>query len=326
MKGHCCCGNSSGNSISGSKNNCKKDFIHISDYSSEELEKIISLAEEMKRNPHQYRESLKGKSLGMIFSKNSTRTRISFEVGIFQLGGMGLYFGANDLQLSRGETVHDTGKVLARYLDGIMIRTFAHNDVTELAKYASIPVINGLTDYNHPCQAMADIMTIKEKFGTLKGLKLAYVGDGNNVVRSLAHACIKFGLDVSIVTPKNYAMEEGFIVSAQQLANSHHKTKVLVTDDIKKGVDGANVVYTDTFTSMGQEAERERRLRDLKDYQVNDQVMSYANRNAIFMHCLPCHRGEEVTASVIDGPQSAIFDEAENRLHAQKAIMYMLMK
>lgn len=296
----------------------------MADYSSKELEDMLTLAQEMKKNPKEYANSLKGKSLGMIFSKHSTRTRISFETGIFQLGGQGLYFGTNDLQLARGESIYDTAKVLSRYLDGIMIRTYAHSDVIELAHHATIPIINGLTDYNHPCQVMADILTIKEKFGHTKGLKMVYIGDGNNMTRSLVIGAIKFGMDIHVVCPVNYMLEKEFQDQAHQWAKSAG-TRVLFTHNIQEGTDGVDVVVTDTWTSMGQEKEREQRLRDFLSYQVDSKVMGYAKKSAIFMHCLPCHRGEEVSAEIIDGPQSVIFDEAENRLHAQKAVMYSLM-
>lgn len=303
----------------------KKDFISLLDYSTNELNKFIELAEKIKRDPKDYRKSLRGNSLGMIFTKSSTRTRISFEVGIFQLGGQGLYLGANDLQLARGETIYDTAKVLSRYLDGIMIRTYSHNDVVELAKESTIPVINGLTDYNHPCQVMADLLTIKEKKKKLEGLTLAYVGDGNNMTRSLLFGCMRMGMNVNVVCPKGYDLEEELAPIAEKLGKEH-KCHARFTSDMKLGMEGVDVVYTDTWTSMGQENEREKRLKDLAAYEVNDHSMAYAKKDAIFLHCLPCHRGEEVSASVIDGPQSCVFDEAENRLHAQKAIMYKLMK
>lgn len=304
----------------------KRDFITLLDYSSKELGDMIELAGQMKKNPGEYRESLKGKTLGMIFAKNSTRTRISFEVGIWQLGGMGLFLSGNDLQLSRGETIYDTAKVLSRYLNGIMIRTFKHDDVVELGKHATVPVINGLTDFNHPCQAMADILTIKEKFGkNLKGLKFAYVGDGNNVTYSSASIAAKFGMDFYSVTPKDYCLGENEKKTLTNLAKETG-TKMIFTDNIEEGVRGAHVIYTDTWISMGQDAQKERKLKDLAGYEVNDKMMGFADKRAIFMHCLPAHRGEEVMESVIDGKQSVVFDEAENRLHAQKAIMYTLMK
>ncbi len=303
----------------------KKDFLELVDFSSNELEELISLASEMKKEPAKFKKSLDGKVLGMIFSKNSTRTRVSFQTGIFQLGGTGLFFGASDLQLSRGESISDTAKVLSRYLDGIMIRTFDHQDILDLAKHASIPIINGLTDYNHPCQIMADILTIKEKFQNLKGRKLTYVGDGNNVTLSLMYGCIKFGLDFCAVSPKNYQLENSVIKTGLALAKSNGVT-VSFTDSLEDGLKGASVIYGDTFTSMGQEQESKKRLADLSSYKITDEVFNFANKDAIYMHCLPAHRGEEVEESVIDGARSVIFDQAENRLHAQKAVMYTLMK
>lgn len=302
-----------------------KDFIALTDFSSAELAELLTLAKEMKANPEKYSNALKGKTLGMIFNKHSTRTRVSFEAGIYQLGGIGLFFGPGQLQINRGEPIADTARVLSRYLDGIMIRTFDHLDVEQLAEHASIPIINGLTDYNHPCQVMADLQTIKEKLGQLQGLTLAYVGDGNNMAVSLLFGCVKMGMNVSIVTPKDYALNNAVIDKISEEANEKGLT-LQFTDQIENGVKGADVVYTDVWASMGQEEEQVLREKAFKDFTVDDKVMSWANKNAIFMHCLPAHRGEEVTASVIDGPQSVVFDEAENRLHAQKAIMYRLMQ
>lgn len=303
----------------------RKDFIAISDFTSDEIRNLISLAEKIKKTPNEYRESLKGKTLGMIFNKHSTRTRISFEVGIFQLGGTGLFFGPGQLQLDRGEPIDDTAHVLSRYLDGIMIRTFNHNDVVNLAKYASIPVINGLTDYNHPCQVMADILTVKEKFGKTDGLKFTYVGDGNNMAVSIVAGCVKTGMHVAIVSPKDYTLPQQAVDVVKDEAKQKG-IKITLTDSIEEGVSGANIVYTDVWASMGQEEEHAKRVKAFLSYQVTDKVMAFADKKAIFMHCLPAHRGEEVAASVIDGPQSVVFDEAENRLHAQKAVMYSLMK
>ncbi len=241
------------------------------------------------------------------------------------MGGQGLFFGANDLQLSRGETIYDTAKVLSRYLDGIMIRTYKHSDVLELAKHSSIPIINGLTDFNHPCQALADMLTIKEKFKKLKGLKLTYVGDGNNVTLSLMNAAILLGLDFCSISPKGYTLPAELIAAGEKLAKKN-KVKLTFTDNIEEGIKGSDVIYGDTFTSMGQEAEAIQRLQALGPYQVTKKVMGMANKGAVYMHCLPAHRGEEVSAEVIDGKQSIIFDQAENRLHAQKAVMYTLMR
>ncbi len=291
----------------------------------DELTGMLDLADRIKQSPQEFDSALKGKTLGLIFNKKSTRTRISFQVGIFQLGGMGLFLGPEDMQLARGETISDTGKVLSRFLDGIMIRTFSHSDVLDLAKYASVPVINGLTDFNHPCQALADMMTIREKFGKLEDLKLAYVGDSNNVAVSLLFACVKFGLHISLVSPKGYTITKEALDMSREEAKSKNLSVVL-TENVQEGVAGADIVYTDVWTSMGQEKEQQKRLEDLSGYTVNERMMNGAGPKAVFMHCLPAHRGEEVSAPVIDGPASIIFDQAENRLHLQKAVMVSLMQ
>lgn len=303
----------------------KKDFIALTDFPTDELTGMLDLADRIKQSPQEFDSALKGKTLGMIFNKKSTRTRISFQVGMFQLGGMGLFLGPEDLQLARGETISDTGKVLSRFLDGIMIRTFSHSDVLDLDKYATVPVINGLTDFNHPCQALADMMTLREKFGTLEGLKLAYVGDSNNVAVSLLFACVKFGLHISLVSPKGYTITKEALEMSREEAGSKN-LNVVLTENVQEGVSGADVVYADVWTSMGQEEERQQRLKDLAAYSINDQVMRWAGPQAVFMHCLPAHRGEEVSSSVIDGPGSIVFDQAENRLHLQKAVMVSLMQ
>jgi ornithine carbamoyltransferase len=302
-----------------------KDFIALTDFSGSELQELIDLAVKMKSSPDEYRESLKGKTLGMIFNKHSTRTRVSFEAGIYQLGGIGLFFGPNQLQINRGEPITDTAQVLSRYLDGIMIRTFDHRDVELLGEHSTIPIINGLTDYNHPCQVMADLLTIQEKFNRLEGLTLTYIGDGNNMATSLLFGGVKMGMNIHIVTPKDYAVGQDVIDKIKEEADSKNLT-LKFTTDIEEGSTGANILYTDVWASMGQEEEQQKRLKAFSKYTIDDRVMQMADKNAIFMHCLPAHRGEEVSASVIDGPQSVIFDEAENRLHAQKAIMYTLMK
>jgi len=303
----------------------KKDFIALTDFTTDELIAMLDLADQIKQSPRDFDSALKGRTLGMIFNKQSTRTRISFQVGISQLGGHGLFLGPEDMQLARGETISDTGKVLSRFLDGIMIRTFSHNDVLELAQYSSVPVINGLTDFNHPCQALADMMTIREKFGELEGLKLAYVGDSNNVAVSLLFACVKLGLHISLVSPKGYTINQGALDYSREEADSKN-LNVVLTENPQEGVAGADIVYTDVWTSMGQEEEQQKRLNDLAGYTVDDQLMAEAGPNAVFMHCLPAHRGEEVSASVIDGSASIVFDQAENRLHLQKAVMVSLMQ
>jgi ornithine carbamoyltransferase len=303
-----------------------RDFLSLHDFTAEEILAMIELAEELKEKkkwnvPHPY---LQGKTLGMIFQKSSTRTRVSFEVAMYQLGGHALYLNAADMQLGRGESVADTARVLSRYLDGIMIRTFAHDDVVELAEYASIPVINGLTDLLHPCQALADLLTIKEKKGQLSGLKLAFVGDGNNVCHSLMFGCAKVGIDVAVVTPKGYEPKEEIISLAKQDALKHG-VSINITNDPVEAVKDADVVVTDVWASMGQEAEQAQRAQDFAPYQVNDKLVSHARPDYIFLHCLPAHRGEEVVEDIIDGPNSVVWDEAENRLHTQKALLAMLL-
>ena len=296
------------------------------DISISELDELLFLAEDMKKKtkagvPHPY---LKGKSLGMIFSKSSTRTRVSFEVGMYQLGGQSLFLSSNDIQLGRGETVYDTAQVLSRMLVGIMIRTFSHKDVVDLAAYGTIPVINGLTDDQHPTQALADLLTIKEHKGSLKGLKLCYVGDGNNVANSLLQACAKAGMDISVASPDGYTCPDFYVNQARKDA-AVTGSKVLMTSDPYLAVKDADVVYTDTWTSMGQESEKAERVKLFKDYQVNKELMAAAAKDAMFLHCLPAYRGYEVTADIIDSPCSAVFDEAENRLHAHKAILLHCM-
>jgi len=302
-----------------------KDFIEIHDYSADEVREIFEIARDMKRQPQNFRRALEGQTLAMIFEKSSTRTRVSFEVGMYQLGGHALFLSTRDMQLGRGEPIVDTARVLSRYVDGIMARTFAHRTITDLAEYATVPVINGLTDLSHPCQVMADYFTAWEKFGDLKGRKLAYVGDGNNMAHSLLFGAPKVGMNVAVATPAGYAPDPTVVGQALADADSAG-TKVVVTTSIDEAVRDADVVETDVWASMGQEEESERRRRDFDGWQVDKRVMSLAKKDAIFMHCLPAHRGEEVAAEVIDSPQSVIFDEAENRLHVQKAILYSLMK
>lgn len=303
-----------------------KHFISIHDITTEEFHALLDLAIRLKKETKAgiAHPILKGKSLGMIFTKSSTRTRISFEVGMYQLGGHPLYLNANDMQLGRGESIYDTANVMSRFVDGIMIRTFAHQDVLDLAKYGTVPVINALTDYLHPCQAMADLMTVYEHKGKLEGLKLAYVGDGNNVAHSLLYACAKAGMHMSVATPKGYACDEEVVENAKADAKETG-SRILITNDPEEAVAGADVVCTDTWTSMGQEAEKAERVKIFKDYQVNAALFAKSKEDSVFIHCLPAYRGYEVTEDVIDGPRSIIFDEAENRLHAQKAILATLM-
>jgi ornithine carbamoyltransferase len=302
-----------------------KDFIEIHDYSAAEVREIFDLARDMKADPKKYRGALEGRTLAMIFEKASTRTRVSFEAGMFQLGGHALFLSARDIQLGRGEPIVDTARVLSRYVDGIMARTFAHKTVTDLAEYATVPVINGLTDLSHPCQVMADYFTAWEKFGDLKGRKLAYVGDGNNMAHSLMFGAPKVGMNIVVATPAGYAPDATIVGQAQADADAAG-TKVMVTTSLEEAVRDADVVETDVWASMGQEDQAEKRRRDFDRWKVDKGVMSLAKKDAVFMHCLPAHRGEEVAAEVIDSPQSVIYDEAENRLHVQKAILYTLMK
>ena len=302
-----------------------KDFIEIHDYSSAEVREIFDVAADMKADPAKYHDALKGQTLAMIFEKSSTRTRVSFEVGMFQLGGHALFLSSRDIQIGRGEPIYDTAKVLSRFVSAIMARTFAHKTVTELAEYSSVPVINGLTDLSHPCQAMTDYFTAWEHLGDLKGRKIAYIGDGNNMAHSLMFGASKVGMTIAVATPGGYAPDPMIVAQAQGDAD-HAGTKVIVTNSIEEAVRDADVVTTDVWASMGQEAETAKRQRDFEGWQVNNRVMSFAKKEAIFMHCLPAHRGEEVASEVIDSERSVIYDEAENRLHVQKAIMYVLMK
>ena len=304
-----------------------KDFISLHDVSKEEIEKLIELSIKLKDEQKKgiAHPILKGKTLGMIFSKSSTRTRVSFEVGMTQLGGYPLFLSANDIQLGRGETIYDTAKVLERYLDGIMIRTFSHDDVLELAEHADIPVINALTDLLHPCQVLADLLTIYEHKKTLEGLKFTYIGDGNNMANSIMYGCGKMGIDCAIASP------EGYMPDAQVIENAKEDFKksganLLITEDAVEAIKNADIVYTDTWVSMGQEAEKAERIKIFMPYQIDEELFKKAKEDALFMHCLPAYRGYEVTSEVIDGKNSVIFDEAENRLHAQKAVMAMLMK
>ena len=303
-----------------------KDFIEVTDWTADEVLEIFRLAADMKKDKDKYRTALAGQTLAMIFEKSSTRTRVSFEVGMYQLGGHALFLSARDIQLGRGEPITDTARVLSRYVDGIMARTFAHKTVTDLAEYASVPVINGLTDLSHPCQSMTDYFTAWEKFGgDLKGRKLAYVGDGNNMAHSLLVAAPKVGMDVAVATPPDYAPNAEVVAQAEAAARDAG-TKVIVTTSMDEAIQDADVVETDVWASMGQEAEAEKRNRDFQGWMVDARHMALAKKDAIFMHCLPAHRGEEVSAEVIDSPCSVIYDEAENRLHVQKAIMYTLMR
>jgi ornithine carbamoyltransferase len=299
-----------------------RNFTRVADWSSAELLQVLDVGDDLKRRQRRRDEHhlLPGRTLGMIFQKPSTRTRVSFEVGIAQLGGTALYLAASDLQLGRGETLKDTATVLSRYLDGLMIRTFAQDDVEELARHASIPVINGLTDSAHPCQALADVMTIREQLGRLEGVRVVYLGDGNNVCASLMVAAAKLGMDFVAATPEGYEPPARAVEIAREAGGS-----VEVVRDPREAAEGADVLYTDVWTSMGQEDERERRLRDLAGYGIDEGMVRLAGRDAIVLHCLPAHYGEEIAEEVLYGPQSAVWDQAENRLHAQKALMALVI-
>jgi len=301
-----------------------KDLVTEYDLAGEDFDFIFTRAGELKRflkegRPHQV---LTGKTLGMIFEKASTRTRLSFEVGMYQLGGLAVFLNTSDTQLGRGETVSDTAKIMSRYLDGIMIRTFAQKTVEDLAAHADIPVINGLTDLLHPCQILSDLFTIMEKKGDYRGLKIAYIGDGNNIANSWINAASRLPLKLALACP------EGYEPDSELLARGRNETRegIYLCRDPEEAVEKADVVYTDVWASMGQEAEREHRSRVFKTYQVNENLLSHAQEDYIVMHCLPAHRGEEITSGVIDGPHSVVLDQAENRLHVQKAILETLMK
>ena len=301
----------------------KKDLLKLLDLTSEDILEILDTADRLKAMkkagiPHPF---LEGKTLAMIFEKSSTRTRVSFETGIYQLGGNAIYLSDKDSQIGRNEPVEDTARVLSRFCDGIMIRTFAQEEVETLAKYASIPVINGLTDFCHPCQVLADLMTIREHKGKLEGLKLCYIGDGNNMANSLIVGCLKCGMDVAIACPEAYQPDPEVMAFAQQ-----YPGHFLCTPDIQAAAKDADVLYTDVWASMGQEEESGQRKLVFEGYQINDAVMAVAHPDAMVQHCLPAHRGEGITAEVFEAPADEIFDEAENRLHAQKAVLYLLMQ
>ena len=296
-----------------------RDFLQIPDFSKEELLALFDLAERMKTGAYD-RKPLAGKTLAMIFMKSSTRTRVSFEVGTYDLGGHALFLSPRDVQLGRGEPIADTARVLSRYVDGIMIRTFAHQDIEELAKYADVPVINGLTDLVHPCQVLADLLTVRQHVKTpLEQLVVAWIGDGNNMANSWINAAYRFGFELRIACPEGYEPADHLVARAKQAA------KIVITRDPAEAAKGAHVVNTDVWASMGQEDEQKQRERAFRGFTVNAALMKQAARDAIFLHCLPAHRGEEVAADVIDGPHSRVWDEAENRLHVQKAIMAALM-
>lgn len=302
--------------------NTKKDFLTLWDLSSEEIDNLLKRALELKSGKDADKCPLIGRSIGLLFEKASTRTRISFEVGIYQLGAQSIYMNPKEIQLGRGETIHDTAKVLSRYLDAIVIRTFSHKTLMEFAKYSSIPIINGLSDLHHPCQALADLMTILEKKRSLEGIRLTYVGDGNNVANSLIQAAARTGINLTIACPKGCEPDPDVLKNAKSWA----KKEITIMKDPKKAASKADVVYTDVWVSMGQEKEATKKKRKFRNYQLNRELLSYADENAIILHCLPAHRGEEITDEVMDGPYSAVFDQAENRLHTQKALLEFLLK
>ena len=295
-----------------------RDFLSIPDFSRKELEKLFELGDRMRLGKYD-RKPLAGKSLAMIFMKSSTRTRVSFEVGMWQLGGHALFLSSRDVQLGRGEPIADTARVLSGYVDGIMIRTFAHSEIEELAKFASVPVINGLTDLLHPCQILADLLTVRQHLGTYEKKRIAWIGDGNNMANSWINAAYRLGFELRLACPAGYDPDTAILGRAQKEA------KVTVFRDPRDAIEGADVVNTDVWASMGQEEEQAARVKAFAGYTVTNELMRRAARDAIFLHCLPAHRGEEVAAEVIDGPQSRVWDEAHNRLHIQKAIMAVLM-
>jgi ornithine carbamoyltransferase len=303
----------------------QKHLVSLRDYTRQELEEVFDLTRQLKADPRAYANALRGKSLAMIFQKPSTRTRVSFEVGMFQLGGHALYLGANEIQIGRGESVADTAKVLSRYVDGIMARVYSHEDLVEMSRHATIPIINGLSDLLHPVQALADFFTVLEWRGKLDGVTLAYVGDGNNMCHALMSGAVKLGVAMRVAAPRGYEPNQLILKSAVREAQKLKTEPPVVTGDPMEAVQGADVVYTDVWTSMGQEEETEARRQAFQGYMVSSDMMAAAAPDAIFMHCLPAHRGEDVAAEVIDGPQSIVFDQVENRLHVQKAILILLL-
>jgi ornithine carbamoyltransferase len=300
----------------------KKDFLRLWDFTSKEIDLLLRRSVELKSGKDANKCPLIGKSIGLIFEKASTRTRVSFEAGIYQLGAQAIYMNPNEIHLGRGETIHDTAGVLSRYLSAVIIRTFNHNTLLDFAASSSIPVINGLSDLYHPCQALADLMTILEKKGRLKGLHLAYIGDGNNVAHSLIEAASKMNINLTIACPTGYEPDSEIFSEAKTVA----KSEIRIVRDPKEAADRADILYTDVWVSMGQEKEAGEKKKKFRRYQLNNRILSYAKEDAIVLHCLPAHRGEEITDDVIDGPQSAVLDQAENRLHTQKALLEFLFK
>lgn len=303
----------------------KRDLLSISSLTPEYIEAILELGKKIKKDKAQYADSLKGKSIGLIFQKPSNRTRVSFEIGMVQLGGYAIYLGPSEIGMGGRESVKDVAKVLSRYLDCLVARTYKHTDVEDLAMHATVPVINGLSDYAHPCQALSDIFTIKEKFGTFKGITLSYIGDANNVLNSLMCACAKVGLNLKVATPKGYEPDKKAADAAKKYA-AVSGAGMEFSHDPNQCAKGADVIYTDVWVSMGQEKESAKRLNDFKGFQINDDIMKLANKNCLIMHCLPAHRGDEISDSVIDSKNSVVYDQAENRMHIQKAILLQTLK
>jgi ornithine carbamoyltransferase len=301
-----------------------RHFISLADHTPGQIRDFLDLARLLKLHPAAFRDTCRGRTLAMIFQKPSLRTRVSFEAGIFRMGGQAMYLGPKDIQLHRGESIADTARVLGQLVDGVMARMFDHQDIVELARHSPVPVINGLSDWNHPCQAIADLMTLEEKHGRLKGLKLAYVGDGNNMVHSLLHGCARMGVSISVAHPPGFAPDPAVVARAREFGEESGAV-VQIGHDPAEAVADAHAVYTDVWTSMGQEAEEDARRAAFAGFQVDARLMERANKRAIFLHCLPAHRGEEVAAEVMDGPWSVVFDQAENRMHAQNAVMVRLI-
>ncbi len=299
----------------------KRDFLALSDLSSDEIGYIVKRASELKAGKDVSKCPLIGKSIGLIFEKASTRTRVSFETGVYQLGGQPVYLSSREIQLGRGETIEDTARTLSRYLSAIVIRTFGHERIEEFARSATVPVINALTDLHHPCQALGDLLSIQEKKGKLKGVRVAFIGDGNNVANSLVEAASRMQFDLTIACPEGYEPDAEVLETARADAQS----EIIILRDPREAAGRADAVYTDVWVSMGQEGETEDRRKKFKNYQVNDALLGCAKKDVIVMHCLPAHRGEEITAEVLDGPRSVVFDQAENRLHAQKALLEFLL-
>lgn len=303
----------------------KKELISIKDLTAKEIKDIFELTDKLKKDKAKFSRALSGKSLALIFQKPSNRTRVSFEVGMFQLGGNSIYLAPDEINLGVRESIKDVAKTLSRYVDGIVLRTFAHKTILEMAEYATVPVINGLSDFSHPCQALADIYSVREKLKGLKGLKFAYIGDGNNVCHSLLYACAKCGLDIYVATPKRFEPDKRVVKEAKEIARISH-CSINLSHDPNEAAEDADVLYTDVWTSMGQEKEGQIRRRKFRDFQINNRLLRLAKKRVLIMHCLPAHRGEEITDEVMDSGNSLIFDQAENRLHVQKAILIKLLK